>query len=147
MFRILATSLADLLALAVLPSLLDTRAVADDQKKDDEKVTTDVVYWPTPQEVVEEMLKMAKVGKDDILYDLGCGDARIPVTASKKFGCKTWGFDIDPQRIKDSNDNVKKNDVGKLVTIEEKDIFTLDLSKANVITLYLLPELNVKLIP
>lgn len=149
MFRILATSLAALLALAVLPWLLDTRAAADDQKKDDEKVTTDVVYWPTPQEVVDEMLKMAKVGKDDVLYDLGCGDARIPVTAAKKFGCKTWGFDIDPERIKDSNENVKKNDVGSLVTIKKQNIFAddFDISKASVVTLYLLPELNVRLIP
>jgi tRNA G37 N-methylase Trm5 len=107
----------------------------------------DVVYWPTPQEVVEKMLEMAKVGKDDVLYDLGCGDARIPVTAAKKFGCKTFGFDIDPERIKDSLANVKKNKVESLVTIEKKDIFTLDLSKATVVTLYLLPELNVKLIP
>src|SRR5205085_11332149 len=64
-----------------------------------------------------------------------------------KYGCKAWGFDIDPQRIKESLENVKMNNVEKLVTIEEKDIFTLDLSKASVVTLYLLPRLNVKLIP
>jgi uncharacterized protein (TIGR03000 family) len=107
----------------------------------------DVVYWPTPQNVVDKMLELAQVKKSDVLYDLGCGDARIPVTAAKKFGCKAWGFDIDPERIKDSLDNVKKNKVGELVTIEKKDIFTLDLSKATVVTLYLLPDLNVKLIP
>jgi len=92
---------------------------------------------------------MAKVTKDDILYDLGCGDARIPVTAAKKYGCKAWGFDIDPARIKDSDENVKKNDVGKLVTIKKQDIFKddFDISKASVVTLYLLPELNVRLIP
>src|SRR5262249_5045446 len=95
----------------------------------------------------DKMLEVAGVKKDDILYDLGCGDGRIPVTAAKKFGCKAWGFDIDPQRIKDSNDNVEKNKVKDLVTIEEKDIFTLDLSKASVVTLSLLPDLNVKLIP
>jgi ribosomal protein L11 methylase PrmA len=69
------------------------------------------------------------------------------VTAAKKFGCKAVGYDIDPQRIKESRENVEKNNVGDLVRIEQEDIFTLDLSKANVITLYLLPELNVKLIP
>jgi predicted RNA methylase len=144
MYRILALALAALLILAALPALM----VADD-KKDDEPVKTDVVYWPTPQPVVDEMLKMAKVTKDDILYDLGCGDARIPVTAAKKYGCKAWGFDIDPARIKDSDENVKKNDVGKLVTIKKQDIFKddFDISKASVVTLYLLPELNVRLIP
>jgi SAM-dependent methyltransferase len=82
-----------------------------------------------------------------LVYDLGCGDARIVVTAAKKYGCKAVGYDIDPQRVKESLENVEKNNVGHLVKIEEKDIFTLDLSKANVITLYLLPSLNVKLIP
>ncbi len=125
-------------------SVADT---AQPQEKKKPRRQPDVIYVPTPQEVVDKMLEVAGVKKDDILYDLGCGDARIPVTAAKRYGCKAWGFDIDPQRIKDSNENVEKNKVGNLVTIEEKDIFTLDLSKANVITLYLLPELNVKLIP
>jgi hypothetical protein len=107
----------------------------------------DVVFVPTPQKVVEKMLEMAQVKKDDILYDLGCGDGRIPVTAAQKYGCRAWGFDIDPHRIQESNENVAKNGVGDLVTIRRRDIFTLDLSKADVITLYLLPSLNVKLIP
>jgi SAM-dependent methyltransferase len=109
--------------------------------------TPDVIFVPTPQEVVEKMLEMAKVTKDDLVYDLGCGDGRIVVTAALKYGCKAVGYDIDPQRIKESLENVEKNNVGNLVTIEQKDIFTLDLSDANVITLYLLPSLNVKLIP
>ena len=107
----------------------------------------DVVYVPTPQDVVERMLEMADVKKTDVLYDLGCGDGRIVVTAAKKYGCKATGFDVDPERIKESLENVKKNKVEKLVAIKEKDIFTLDLTEANVITLYLLPHLNVKLIP
>jgi cyclopropane fatty-acyl-phospholipid synthase-like methyltransferase len=109
--------------------------------------TPDVVYVPTPQEVVDMMLQMAKVKKDDVVYDLGCGDGRIVVTAAKNYGCKAFGYDIDPQRIKESRENVAKNNVGSLVTITQKDIFTLDLSDANVVTLYLLPRLNVKLIP
>jgi hypothetical protein len=109
--------------------------------------TPDVIFVPTPQEVVEKMLELAQVKKDDLLYDLGCGDGRIPVTAAKKYGCRAFGYDIDPQRIRESLDNVAKNNIGNLVTIEQKDIFTLDLSGANVITLYLLPSLNVKLIP
>ena len=107
----------------------------------------DVIFVPTPQEVVEKMLELAQVTKDDLVYDLGCGDGRIVVTAAKKYGCKAFGFDVDPRRIKESNENVEKNGVGDLVTIQQKDIFTLDLSNVNVVTLYLLPSLNVKLIP
>jgi precorrin-6B methylase 2 len=107
----------------------------------------DVIFVPTPQDVVDKMLELAQVTKDDVVYDLGCGDGRIVVTAAKKYGCKAIGYDIDPQRIKESKENVEKNGVGNLVRIEQEDIFTLDLSKASVITLYLLPRLNVKLIP
>jgi tRNA A58 N-methylase Trm61 len=107
----------------------------------------DILYVPTPQDVVDKMLELAQVTKNDLVYDLGCGDGRIVVTAAKKYGCRAVGYDIDPKRIKDSLENVEKNNVGDLVRIEQKDIFTLDLSKANVITLYLLPSLNVKLIP
>jgi tRNA G37 N-methylase Trm5 len=148
MYRKLALSILALLAVALLPALLDVSAAADDKKKDEDK-SPDVVYWPTPQNVVDKMLEMAKVKKDDILYDLGCGDCRIPVTAAKKYGCKAWGFDIDPARIKDSTENIKKNKMEDLVTVRKQDIFAndFDISKANVVTLYLLPELNVKLIP
>lgn len=107
----------------------------------------DVVYLPTPQAVVDKMLELARVTKDDLVYDLGCGDGRIVVTAAKKYGCRAFGFDVDPRRIRESNENVRKNDVGELATIVQKDIFTLDLSDVNVVTLYLLPDLNVKLIP
>jgi|GEM_PF-1716548 len=107
----------------------------------------DVIFVPTPQDVVEKMLELVEVKKSDLVYDLGCGDGRIVVTAAKKYGCKAVGYDLDPQRVKESLENVQKNQVGDLVRIEQKDIFTLDLSKANVITLYLLPSLNVKLIP
>ena len=82
-----------------------------------------------------------------MVYDLGCGDGRIVITAAKKYGCKAIGYDIREERVKDSRNNVDANNVGDLVTIEREDIFTLDLSKANVVTLYLLPSLNVKLIP
>jgi predicted RNA methylase len=107
----------------------------------------DVIYVPTPQEVVDKMLELAEVTKDDLVYDLGCGDGRIVVTAAQKYGCRGIGYDINPKRIKESLENVKKNNVSHLVRIEQEDIFTLDLSEANVITLYLLPSLNVKLIP
>jgi precorrin-6B methylase 2 len=117
------------------------------REKEKKEKKPDVVYVPTPQEVVDKMLELAKVTKKDVVYDLGCGDGRIVVTAAKKYGCKAVGFDVDPRRIKASKENVEKNKVGGLVKIEQKDIFTLDLSPASVITLYLLPSLNVKLIP
>src|SRR5512145_1661816 len=91
-----------------------------------------VPYVPTPQEVVDKMLELAEVKKDDVVYDLGCGNGIIVVTAAKKYGCKSFGFDIDPQRIKESNENVKKNGVENLVTIKEQDIFELDLTPASV---------------
>jgi uncharacterized protein (TIGR03000 family) len=115
--------------------------------KDKEPREPDVVFVPTPQEVVDKMLELAQVKKTDLVYDLGCGDGRIVVTAAKKYGCRAVGFDIDPERVKESKENVKKNKVEDLVTIKEADIFKQDLGQANVITLYLLPELNVKLIP
>ena len=95
---------------------------ADDRtaKDKEEKKVPDVVYWPTPQPVVEKMLEVAKVTKKDVVYDLGCGDGRIVVTAAKKYGCKAVGFDIDPERIKESLDNVKKNKVEDLVTSRER---------------------------
>ena len=107
----------------------------------------DVIFVPTPQEVVDKMLELAQLKKGDVLYDLGCGDGRIVVTAAKKFGVKAIGFDVDPQRIKEANENVEKNGVGNLVTIRQADIFEQDLREANVVTLYLLPELNVRLMP
>lgn len=107
----------------------------------------DVIYVPTPQEVVDKMLALADVRPGEVVYDLGCGDGRIPVTAAKKYGVRAWGFDINPVRVKESLENVEKNNVQNLVTIKLQDIFELDLSKADVVTLYLLPQLNVKLIP
>ena len=93
------------------------------------------------------MFELADIRPGEVVYDLGCGDGRIPVMAAKKFGSRAWGFDINPVRVEESLENVKRNNVGNLVTIKQQDIFELDLSKADVITLYLLPRLNVKLIP
>jgi ribosomal protein L11 methylase PrmA len=93
------------------------------------------------------MLQVANVGKNDIVYDLGCGDGRIPVTAARKYGARGVGIDIDPQRIREANENVEKNKVGDRVKIIQGDLFEQDLSQATVVTLYLLPSLNVKLMP
>lgn len=115
----------------------------------DDKTEPDVIFVPTPHEVVEKMLEVAKVTKNDVVYDLGCGDGRIVLTAARKYGCKAKGFDIDPERIKECMDNYKKEkeSVQKLAKFERKDIFKQDLSPASVVTLYLLPDLNVKLVP
>ena len=102
---------------------------------------------PTPQEVVDEMLRLADVKKGDVLYDLGSGDGRIPVTAAKKFGIRAVGVDIDPQRIEEAKENAKKNGVAKLVEFRNEDLFRTRFSEATVVTLYLLPDLNVKLRP
>jgi SAM-dependent methyltransferase len=107
----------------------------------------DSVYVGTPYDVVAKMLNMAGVKKDDVIYDLGCGDGRIVVLAARRFGCRGAGYDIDPQRVKESLENVARNGVGSLVKIEQEDIFTLDLSGASVITLYLLPDMNLRLVP
>lgn len=106
-----------------------------------------VPYVPTPQEVVERMLELAQVKAGDVVYDLGSGDGRIVVTAAKKYGVKAIGFEIDPQRIKESHENIKKAGVEKLVEIRLQDIRTVDLSQASVLTMYLLPEVNLMIRP
>ena len=105
------------------------------------------IHVPTPPEIVAKMLEAARVDKDDLLYDLGCGDGRIIIAAASKYGCRAVGYDIDERKVKESRENVKKNGVEKLVQVEHKDIFKLDLQKATVITLFLLPEMNIQLIP
>ena len=107
----------------------------------------DVIFVPTPQEVVDAMLKLAKVTKNDVIYDLGSGDGRIPITAAKTYGARGVGIDIDPQRIKEATENLKTAGVGDRVKFLNQDLFTTDISEATVLTLYLLPSLNVKLIP
>jgi ribosomal protein L11 methylase PrmA len=107
----------------------------------------DVVYVGTAYDLVSKMLHMAHVKKGDMVYDLGCGDGRILVLAAQKYGCHGIGYDIDPERVRASRENVAKHHVGKLVKIVQADIFTLDLSKADVIPMYLLPEMNRKLLP
>lgn len=107
----------------------------------------DVIFVPTPQTAVDRMLELAELKPTDKLYDLGCGDGRIVVTAAKKYGVRAVGVDINPLRVVESERNVKTNGVADLVTILKADIFDLDFSDATVVTLYLLPELNVRLMP
>jgi len=133
--------------LATAPGLLVQAADQKAKPKAEAAREPDVIFVPTPHDVVDKMLELAQPKKGDLVYDLGCGDGRIVIAAAKKSGCKAVGFDIDPERIKESLENVKKSGMEALVSIERRDIFTLDLSPANVVTLYLLPELNVRLIP
>ena len=107
----------------------------------------DVPYVPTRQTVVDAMLKMADVKNGDVLYDLGCGDGRIVVTAAKQYGATGTGFDIDPERIAEANENAKSAGVSDKVTFVNANLFETDLSGASVITLYLLPDVNMKLRP
>jgi ribosomal protein L11 methylase PrmA len=124
----------------VAPSAVEAQAQAPTR-------TPDVIYVPTPPEVVEAMLKVANVKAGDVVYDLGCGDGRIVVTAAQKYGARGIGIDIDPQRIKEANENVQKAGVGDRVKIMQADLFEVPISEATVVTLYLLPSLNVKLMP
>jgi SAM-dependent methyltransferase len=106
----------------------------------------DVVFVPTPQEVVDQMLKLANVHAGDVLYDLGCGDGRTVITAAK-LGARATGIDINPVRIKESQENAAKQGMTGKVTFRLEDLFEADFKDATVVTLYLLPSLNVKLRP
>jgi SAM-dependent methyltransferase len=106
----------------------------------------DVIYVPTRQTVVDAMLNVAKVKAGDVVYDLGCGDGRIVVSAAK-LGARGIGIDIDPQRVSEANQNVQRSGVGDRVKILNQDLFTTDFSDASVVALYLLPSLNLRLRP
>jgi precorrin-6B methylase 2 len=107
----------------------------------------DVIFVPTPQEVVDAMLKLAKVSANDVVYDLGSGDGRIPITAARTYGARGVGIDIDPQRIKEATENLKTSGMGDKVRFLNQDLFTTNISEATVVTLYLLPSLNLKVMP
>jgi SAM-dependent methyltransferase len=107
----------------------------------------DVQYVPTPENVVDEMLRLTGVTKDDIVYDLGCGDGRLVISAAQRFGAHGVGIDIDPQRISESRDNARQAGVTDRVRFLEQDLFEADIGQATVVTLYLLPKLNVQLRP
>ncbi|MCC7483753.1 MAG: class I SAM-dependent methyltransferase [Burkholderiales bacterium] len=107
----------------------------------------DVIFVPTPDEVIDTMLKMANVTARDTVYDLGCGDGRIVVAAARNYGARAVGIDIDPERIKEANANAKKNGVTGRVKFILGDLFEADIGEATVVTLYLLSNLNLKLRP
>jgi SAM-dependent methyltransferase len=107
----------------------------------------DVPYVPTPEPVVDAMLRLARVKRGDVLYDLGSGDGRIVITAAKRYGVRGTGVDIDPQRIREANANARKAGVAERVRFVNEDLFQIDFSDATVVTLYLLPRLNLQLRP
>jgi SAM-dependent methyltransferase len=104
-------------------------------------------YVPTPQDIVDAMLGLAQVKKDDVVYDLGSGDGRIVITAAKKYGVRAVGFDIDTDLIRQARENAAKAGVSHLVEFREQDVMIVDLSGATVVTLYLLPDSNLRLRP
>lgn len=107
----------------------------------------DVPYVPTTDDAVTAMLKLAEIKPADVVYDLGCGDGRIVIAAAKKFGARGVGVDIDPARIREAKENAKKAGVEKLVRFEENDLFKTDIHDANVVMLFLLNSVNLKLRP
>ena len=119
MHRLIVTSAT---ALGIFVALLLAKTCAA-QQQHATAVTArepDVLFVPTPKDVVNRMLDLAQIKKTDLVYDLGCGDGRIVVAAAKRFGCKAVGYDIDPERVRESRENVKKNKVEHLVTIEQR---------------------------
>jgi ribosomal protein L11 methylase PrmA len=143
MKRLLSRAIVFAVALAVVPALPSAGQTATQAPLRQ----PDVIFVPTPPEVVQAMLKVAKVGPGDIVYDLGSGDGRIPIAAVRDFkAAKAIGIDIDPQRIKEATANLKTAGVAN-VTFLNQDLFATNISEATVVTLYLLPSLNVKLMP
>jgi ribosomal protein L11 methylase PrmA len=134
---------------AVLIGLLLLTTPAHAQQAGQSPLRQPDVHWvPTPPDVVEAMLKVAKVGKNDVVYDLGAGDGRIVITAVKEYGASRGvGIDIDPQRVKEATESAKQNGVADRVRFMNQDLFITNLSEATVVTLYLLPSLNLKLLP
>lgn len=112
-----------------------------------QEIVLDVPYVPTPQKVVDGMLKLADVQKGDVVYDLGCGDGRIVITAAKDYGATGIGVDLNPERIKEANENARDAKVEDKISFQVGDLFDFDFSKADVLTLYLLPDVNMTLRP
>jgi SAM-dependent methyltransferase len=139
--------LACTLALPAAPTL--ATLLAPDEVQAREGKVLDVPFVPTPMAVVDAMLDMAKVGKDDLLYDLGSGDGRIVIRAAERFGCRGVGVDLNPERVTEARAAAKKAGarIEALVRFEEGDVFTFDFAPATVVTMYLLPSVNVKLRP
>jgi len=141
------TAVVAILGVAVLGMASRACAAPEAEKSAGKARKPDVWFVPTPHDVVERMLDLAQVKTNDVVYDLGSGDGRIVIAAAGKHGCKAVGVELDPKLAEQSRENARKGGVEHLVRIEQKDLFTVDLSDADVVTLYLLVDLNKKLIP
>ena len=146
MHRVLSATLVTASLLLGAPTPFQAEA-AGVRRQSKSPRTPDCVYVGTPYDVIDAMLDAGSIRRSDLVYDLGCGDGRIVVAAAKRFGCRGVGYDINPIRIEEALENVRKNRVERLVKIREADIFELDLREVDVIMLYLLPSMNKKLIP
>lgn len=137
-------------ALGAMPLLAGTQVEGADALPTDApplQSTSLAPYVPTPDDVVQRMLRLARVTPSDVVYDLGCGDGRIVITAAKRYGVRGTGVDIDPERIREANENARKAGVAGRVRFVNEDLFQIDFSDATVVTLYLLPRLNLQLRP
>ncbi|HKU13051.1 MAG TPA: class I SAM-dependent methyltransferase [Steroidobacteraceae bacterium] len=143
----MSTAAAVRAAAAMLLALAASSASAAEQAATGPKQKLDVWYVPTPHEIVDRMLDIAKVRAGDVVYDLGCGDGRMVIAAAKKFGTRGVGVDLDPARIREARANARREGVEGMVTFRVEDMFQTDISEATVVLLYLLPELNRRLKP
>jgi 2-polyprenyl-3-methyl-5-hydroxy-6-metoxy-1,4-benzoquinol methylase len=132
---------------ALTVALILLVAVAGAQSPTTDKKPLDVPYVPTHESLVDEMLNMARVSGSDVLYDLGSGDGRIVITAARKFGTRGVGYDLDPERISEARENARRAGVTDRVRFEQQDIFTAQFAEATVVTMYLLPDVNMRLRP
>jgi SAM-dependent methyltransferase len=135
--------------LPAAPALAALLAPDEASARDSPELVLDVPFVPTPMPVVDTMLDMARVAKSDVVYDLGCGDGRIVIRAAQRFGARGVGVDLNPKRIEEARAAAKKAGpaIEKLVRFEVGDVFTFDFSAATVVTMYLLPSVNLKLRP
>jgi len=150
--RVLALAAATAALLVVVPGLSPDSTVLAQSAAPAAPPSTparlpDVIYVPTPEAVVTAMLEVARVTSNDIVYDLGCGDGRIVIAAAKKYGARGVGIDIDPQRLAEARANARSAGVADRVEFRQEDLFEADIREATVVTLYLLPSLNLKLLP
>ena len=146
---ILSVALFVIMALTAthVPFADAVQGVAPEEQSPTQMRGPDVVFVGTAYDLVSTMLHMANIKKTDMIYDLGCGDGRMLVLAAQKYGAQGIGYDIDPERIIESRQNVSKNNVQDLVKIIQADIFTLDLTNADVMPLYLHPDMMRQLVP
>jgi precorrin-6B methylase 2 len=148
---VIIKSILFLLALALCFDGYDASAQSTNQEQQPsgkQLRSPDVVFVPTPYEAVDAMLKVANVGKSDVVYDLGSGDGRIPIMAVQKYNAaRAVGIDINPDRIREAEANLKTAGVGDRVRFLNEDLFEAKIGEATVVTLYLLPSLNLKLLP